>query len=105
MKKFSCEVERTDEFTIEFDESVMNDEWLKDFRDTFFDFYTLEEHAKYISEYLSNHGNEFIEGYGIPLENGEEPYWAEKKYINHAINIVYGYKLVRVDLYKKVNES
>lgn len=103
MRKFKCEVERTDEFTIEFDESVMNDEWLKDFKDTFFDFDTLEEHAEYISEYLSEYRNEFIEGYGIPLENGKEPYWAEKKYINHAINIVYGDKTVRTNLYEKVD--
>jgi len=105
MIKFKCEVERTDEFTIEFDDSVINDEWLKDFKDTFFDFDTLEEHAEYLAEYLSERGNEFIEGYGILLEHGEEPQWAEKKYINYAINIVYGDKTVRTDLYEKVNES
>ena len=91
MKEFNCEVERIEKYKIEFDETVCNEEWMKDFRRYFFDFYHLDEHAEHIAQYRARFGRGFIEGYGIPLENGKVPYWAstedQKKYINHAINI------------------
>lgn len=91
MKKFKCEVERFDRYIVEFDENVINEEWMEDFRQVFFDFYDLEEHAEQIAQIRARFGQGPIEGYGIPLEDGEIPYWVisdrEKEQVNHAINL------------------
>ncbi|MDX8366797.1 hypothetical protein [Cytobacillus sp. IB215665] len=50
-------------------------------------FYTLEEHAEHIAQIRARFGSKFIEGYGVPLENGKAPYWADDKVVNRAINI------------------
>lgn len=91
MKSYNCEVERVDKYVIEFDETVCNEQWMEDFRSVFYGFYDLDEHAEHIAQLRARFGSGFMEGYGIPLENGKEPYWAyeekNKKQINHAINI------------------
>lgn len=91
MESYQCEVERTEKYVVEFDESICNEQWMKDFRSVFYDFDSLEEHAEHIAQYRARFGRGFIEGYGIPLENGQVPYWAfsdeRKKQVNHAINI------------------
>lgn len=87
MKKFECRVEREDKYTVEFDESICNEEWMKQFREHFYNFHTLEEHAEHIAQFRARFGSKFIEGYGVPLENGEVPYWTNKEHVNHAINI------------------
>lgn len=91
MKSFKCTIERTDEYIIEFDEDICNEEWMADFRDVFFNFHHLDEHAEHVAQMRMRFGRGFIEGYGIPLENGKVPYWAYseemKSQINHAINI------------------
>lgn len=86
--KRSCDVERQDQYTIEFDENVLNDEWIQSFRETFYDFATLTEHAEHIAKTRAILGSTFIDGYGIPLENGQAPRWANKEDINEAINII-----------------
>ncbi|MEK4790373.1 MULTISPECIES: hypothetical protein [unclassified Bacillus (in: firmicutes)] len=73
--KGTCDVETHDQYTIEFDESVLNEEWMQQFRETFYDFATLTEHAEHIAQFRARNGSKFIEGYGIPLENGEAPRW------------------------------
>lgn len=93
MRSFKCEVERTDTYVVEFDEEVINEEWMANFRESMYSFYTLDEHAEHIAQYRARFGRDFIEGYGVPLENGEVPYWANKEQVNHAINI----KVVRED--------
>lgn len=87
MKKFECRVECVDKFTVEFDEEVCNEEWMAAFRESFYDFHTLKEHAAHIAQFRARFGGGFIEGYGIPLENGEAPLWVNEKDVNHAINI------------------
>lgn len=91
MESYECEVQRFERYVIEFDESVCDEKWMEDFREFFYDFYDLMEHAEHIAQFRARFGARFIEGYGIPLENGKEPYWTyseqQKKQINHAINI------------------
>lgn len=90
MKEINCTVEREDRYVIEFDEVVCNEEWMEEFRSFFYDFYTLEEHAEHIAQYRARFGAGFIEGYGIPLENGEVPYWVsdnDRDKVNHALSI------------------
>lgn len=91
MRVFECEVERTDRYVVEFDEEIINEEWMENFRQYMYDFYTLKEHAEHIAQHRARFGGRFIEGYGIPLENGKVPYWVNKgkeDQVNHAINIV-----------------
>lgn len=88
MKQIHCRVERMDEYKVEFDENVMNEQWMDDFRQVYYDFDSLEEHAEHLAQYRARFGRGFIEGYGVPLENGKPPYWGNEKDINHAINIV-----------------
>ncbi len=87
MKSFKCDVERIDKYVIEFNEDVCDEEWMADFRDYFYNFYDLEEHAEHIAQFRARFGSGFIEGYGIPLENGKVPYWADEGKVNEAINI------------------
>jgi hypothetical protein len=87
MKPFQCYVERVDKYTVEFDENVCNEQWMEEFRQVFYNFHTLEEHAEHIAQFRARFGGRFIEGYGVPLENGEVPYWADEKEVNKAINI------------------
>lgn len=85
--KFECSVERKDKYVIELDETFFTEEWMDGFRGHFFDYYTLDEHAEHIAQHRARYGRDHIEGYGIPLENGKVPYWADEKEVNKAINI------------------
>jgi len=88
MKRFKCKVERIDEYIIEFDESVLNDEWLDEFSKHFYKFKDLEEHAEHIAQHRARFEQNFIEGYGIPLVNGKVPHFADEKSVSKAINII-----------------
>lgn len=87
MKKFRCKVFREDEYIIEFDESTINEEFLKAFSSYIFEIDELEELADYIAAFRARFGERFIEGIGRPLENGKNPIWADEKEITKAINI------------------
>ncbi|MCY7679969.1 hypothetical protein NST06_10225 [Bacillus sp. FSL P4-0322] len=97
--KRTCDVERQDQYIIEFDENVLNDEWMQSFRETFYDFATLTEHAEHIAQFRARNGSKFIDGYGIPLENGKAPRWADMKDVNKAINIIDGNAIMDVYSY------
>ena len=79
MKKFRCTVTRTDEYIIELDEKVLDEEWMKNFAEYMYSFNTLEEHAEHIAQYQARLGSDyvFIEGYGYVKRNGELPYGSE----------------------------
>lgn len=87
MKRFKTTVTRTDEYIIEFDESIINEEWMDDFRSCFYGFHTLEEHAEHIAQIRARIGEGFIEGYGNTMVNGKPPWWSSKDY-EKGINIV-----------------
>ncbi|MBM7598239.1 hypothetical protein JOC34_000596 [Virgibacillus halotolerans] len=87
MKSFDCTVERIDKYIVEFDTDVINEEWMEEFREFMYDFYTLEEHAEHIAQHRARFGGKFIEGYGFTLENGKTPYWADEDRVNKSINI------------------
>lgn len=91
MEKFNCRVERIDEYTIEFDEDIINEKWMENFRAYMYNFHTLSEHAEHIAQHRARLGRGFIEGYGYPLENGKIPYWVPKdRYnsVNKGINVI-----------------
>jgi len=67
MKKFKVEVTTTNTYEIELDENVINEEWMREFRDTFYSFNSLEEHAQQIAEQRARNvqrTDTFLEGYG-----------------------------------------
>lgn len=87
MKKFKVKVERIDEYEIEFDESIINDEFMKDYKEFFSDIKTLEEHAENIAIFRARFGERHIEGYGNPMVNGRKPFMVEDRYLQKGINI------------------
>jgi len=71
MKRFKCIVTRIDEYEIELDENIINEEWMEDYRKYFQDLYTLEELAHYLAQYQARFpSDEFIEGFGNVKRNG-----------------------------------
>jgi hypothetical protein len=87
MKNFKCTVERTEEYIIEFDENVINEEFLKEFSRWFFQCEDLEELSEHIAQFRARFGERFIEGIGRPLENGRKPSFADERELNKAINV------------------
>lgn len=87
MKKFKCVVTRTDEYEIEFDENKINEEWMKEFRQVFYSFYDLEEHAEHLAQSRARFQQEFIEGYGVTLIDGRKPYGCDENDVETGINI------------------
>jgi len=86
MKRFKTTVTRIDEYIIEFDETIINEEWMDDFRSCFYGFHTLEEHAEHIAQVRARTGEGFIEGYGNTMVNGKAPWWS--KDFDKSINII-----------------
>jgi len=74
IRKFRCIVTKVDEYEIEIDDEVINEEYMKEFRDNFWDYETLKEHAGHLAEQKSRFGEGFMEGYGVVRINGRPPY-------------------------------
>lgn len=75
MKKFKCTVTRVDEYEIEFDENIINEEWMREFRGFMYSFATLKEHAEHLAQFQARFGDyAFIEGYGAIKRNNEISY-------------------------------
>jgi len=86
MKRFNCKVTREDEYIIEFDDTIINEEWMQEFRDSMYNFTTLEEHAKYIAQLRAIVGDGSMEGYGDLMIDGKPPWWSWVDY-EKGINI------------------
>ncbi|GIN22493.1 hypothetical protein [Siminovitchia fordii] len=56
MKKFKVTVSREDEYIIEMDETVMNEQWIEDFKKVFYDIDDLQGHAEHIAQFRSRFG-------------------------------------------------
>lgn len=87
MKKFKVKVERVDEYIIEFDEDIINDEFIESYKEYFSDIETLEEHAENIAIFRARFGEGFIEGYGNPMVNGRIPFMVKEENVEKGINI------------------
>ena len=71
MKKFIVEVTRTDKYTIELDENIINEEWLKGYSKFFRDVDSLEEIAEILAKRVAcNPDEDFMEGFGYVKQNG-----------------------------------
>jgi hypothetical protein len=75
VKKFKCTVTRVDEYIIELDETILNEEFNKEFREYFYNFYDLEDHARFFAQFQARFDDEsFIEGYGHITRDGKLPF-------------------------------
>jgi hypothetical protein len=66
----------------------MTEQWMDDFRQVFYDFDDLEDHAKHIAQYKARFDSQDIEGYGNVLVNGRKAWNVEGENANKAVNIV-----------------
>jgi len=70
MKKFTVEVVQTVE--IQIDETKLDEKFMQEFRDSFYQFDTIEDHAEHLGQLacrgLINTYSDFIEGYGPPAD-------------------------------------
>lgn len=93
IRKFQVEVVRTDKYVVEIDDEVLNEKWMADFSQVFYDFYELEEHAKHIAQFRARYNNcrmdaGHIEGYGLPYLNGQKSIFEKNESMHQpAINI------------------
>lgn len=65
--------EYTSYWVIELDESKFTEDFMAEFRESFYPFYDLADHAEHITQLYARgviEGDEFIEGYGKPSEAG-----------------------------------
>ena len=76
MRKFKCIVTRTDEYEIEVDETIVNQDWMADFGKSFFEVDGVEDLAENIATMQARYGSDmdFIEGYGYITRDGELPF-------------------------------
>jgi len=74
MKRFKTTVTRTDEYIIEIDENIIDEQWMQHFRQYFADYKTYEEHAEYLTQHRARFEQSFIEGYGEVKINGSLPW-------------------------------
>lgn len=89
MKRFKTTVTRTDEYIIELDENIFDEEMMKEFKEVFYDFDTYEEHAEHLAQIRARMGEGFIEGYGEVLVNGKKPWYViDEDKVNKGVNIV-----------------
>ncbi|MGG5331641.1 hypothetical protein [Enterococcus sp. AZ163] len=88
MKKIEINMVRRDTAKVELDEDYFNEEWFEGFRAWLYDYDTLEEVAEYITYNVIHNKQTEIDGIGIPLRDGERPYWIDKDVeVNEHVNI------------------
>jgi hypothetical protein len=69
--KFKVEVIRTDEFIVEIDEEIYNEEWRKNFEKVFWPLESTEDIAKDLAIHQAERGDKFQEGYGYIKRDGK----------------------------------
>lgn len=90
MKKFKCEVTRVDTYIVEIDETVINEAWMAEFRESFYQFTDLRDHAKHLAQHQARFGSScWPEGYGMVKVDGKFPFTRDPNAPKEeAINIV-----------------
>lgn len=104
MRKFKVRVERVDDYEIEFDEDIINNEFIESYKEYFSDIETLEEHAENIAIFRARFGEGFIEGYGNPMVNGRMPFMVKEENVEKGINIKIISEDNPNDIYAEVEE-
>lgn len=88
MKKFKCTVTKETTMEIEIDDSVWTDEQIVEWQRYFYESKNIEDVVTHIARMKSECANgAFMEGFGIPMINGEKPYLSNDSNITESINI------------------
>lgn len=89
MKKFKCTVTKETIMEVEIDDSVWTPEQIKDWSNSFYYADSLSEVVEHLARMKSEYEDgEFIEGFGIPMIDGEKPHpYLLNGDINKSINI------------------
>lgn len=90
MKKLKVCLVRTDNVEVELDEKYFDEEWFKAFREWLYDYHTLQEIAEYVTYNVVHNEQTEIDGIGIPLRDGERPYWIKDDIeVNKHVNVIW----------------
>lgn len=89
MKKFKCIVTKETTMDVEIDDSVWTDEEIAEWQRCFYNAQNLKDVVGHIAKMKTEYEDgDFIEGFGIPLINGEKPYdYLKDEDITTSINI------------------
>jgi len=85
MKRFKTTVTRTDEYIIEIDETIIDEQWMDDFRHVFYSLYSHYEHAEHLAQIRARLGEGFIEGYGNVKIDGKIPWHVTQKEVENRL--------------------
>ncbi|MDR6195939.1 hypothetical protein [Siphonobacter sp. SORGH_AS_0500] len=79
MKRYKVEVTRVDEYVIEIDETIINQEWISEFEKFFWDVNDLKDLASHLAIVQATEGKNsgMIEGFGHITRDGELPFSCE----------------------------
>ena len=70
-RKFKVSVIRYDDYEIELDDEVLTEDWMKEWRQQFYSFTNLRDHAEHLAQLQARFGDSFLEGYGHVRRDGE----------------------------------
>lgn len=100
MKKFKCTVTKETIMEIEIDDSVWTPEEIKEWSNSFYNAGDLSDVVQHLARMKSEHEDgEFIEGFGIPMVNGKNPYsYLSDDDISKSTNICREEKYMDVDI-------
>ncbi len=89
MKKFRCTVTKETTMEIEIDDFVWTEQEISEWQRHFYNAKNIKDIAEHIANLKTEYEDgEFIEGFGIPLINGEKPYdYLKDNDITTSINI------------------
>lgn len=88
MRKFNVVVTIIQEYEVEIDETLYDDEWKKGFEDTFWDLPNgLEDVAKNLATHKGLNNDIFQEGYGIIKVDGRNPSFVNERPCAKGLNI------------------
>jgi hypothetical protein len=88
IKKIKIEIKRIDNYTIEFDDDIINKEWMENYSSYMHDVDTLEELAEAIAFQQMRFGDGFKEGFGHVTKNGKKYYPHQNEDFAPGINII-----------------
>jgi hypothetical protein len=75
MKKFKCKVTKEYEYEIDIDEVIWTNEDIKEWAEYFYPVNDIEDLARNLASMKTDYDEgDFIEGFGVPLINGKEPF-------------------------------
>lgn len=87
IKKFKVIATRTDEYIVEIDETLYNEEWRESFSNHFWDLDSTEDVAADLALAQIKRGDSHKEGYGYVKKNGKLPFPIHDKEPSEGLNI------------------